>query len=872
MADKRIKGITIEIDGKTTGLTKALKAANSEIKTAQSHLKDIDKALKLDPKNIDMLKAKQNALNEVIAETKKKLDMEKEAAINAKKALEMGEITQSEYDALQAEIITTTDKLKDLEKQARQSASVMGSVMQAVGEDIKKVGDNIEAAGKKVQDVGDKVEKVGKTMTTKITAPILAGGTAAVKTAADFDSAMSRVEAISGATGEDLEKLRAKAREMGSTTKFSATEAAEAMYYMAMAGWKAEDMLDGIEGIMNLAAASGEDLGTTSDIVTDSLTALGMTAEDTNRFIDVMATTASNSNTNVSMLGESYKYVASTAGTLGYSIEDLNVALGLMANSGVKGSQAGTSLKTALARMAAPTDQVEGAMDRLGISMVDAEGNAKSLMELMINLRSSIGKVDVELVDAEGNFREYDDIIADLSQTTEGLSKVQQIEAASTIFGKNSMAGMLTIVNATEEDFKALTDAVYNSNGAAENMAAIMQDNLGGQLTILKSQLEELAIAFGEILMPCIRKIVEKIQGLVDKLNGLDTETKKRIIKIAAIVAAIGPLLLIVAKIIQVVGGTIYIVGKATEAIGTITSAIGTAVTFIKGTVIPAISAISPPIIAIGLAITAIITIIKNWNAVVELAQIIAETVFTKVKEIITGFKEFWTTAFQGMADFFKSIWENISATAVNAWTGIQNVFSNVGTWFTDKFQQAWNGITGMFSKLGGFFKGVWDDITGIFTTIGTTIADAITGSVKSAVNTVLSGAINIINGFIGAINSVIGVINAIPGVSLSKLKQLNVPQLELGGVLKKGQVGLLEGNGAEAVVPLDKNKAWVAAVARDFRDALDSKPDPKSPPQQTPQPVFAGDIIIPVSLGGNKLGQAIVKANQINDFKSGGR
>lgn len=992
MADKRIKGITIEIDGKTTGLTKALKAANSEIKTAQSHLRDVEQALKLDPKNVELVNAKQHALNEVIAETKKKLDMEKEAAINAKKALEMGEITQSEYDALQAEIVKTTKKLKELEKQAkqlpsaikrsiqdiskkiktvndeikktqehlknvdkalkldpkniemlkakqralnnviaetkeklelekkaakeakvaltlgeitqseydalqaavvtttkelknlekqsRQSASVIGSVMQTIGKDIKKVGDNIEAAGKKVQDVGDKVEKVGKTMTTKITAPILAGGTAAVKTAADFDSAMSRVEAISGATGEDLEKLRAKAREMGSTTKFSATEAAEAMYYMAMAGWKAEDMLNGIEGIMNLAAASEEDLGTTSDIVTDSLTALGMTAEDTNRFIDVMATTASNSNTNVSMLGESYKYVASTAGTLGYSIEDLNVALGLMANSGVKGSQAGTSLKTALARMAAPTDQVADAMDELGISLVDAEGNTKSLMDVMINLRSSIGSVNVDLVDADGNLREYDDIIADLSQTTEGLSQVQQIEAASTIFGKNAMAGMLTIVNATEEDFKALTESVYNSNGAAENMAAIMQDNLGGQLTILKSQLEELAISFGDILMPCIRKIVEKIQGLVDKLNGLDTETKERIIKIAAIAATIGPLILIVSKIIKVVGGAIIIVAKATESIGKITSAIGTAVTFVKGTMIPAIttaiSAITPilPIIAaIVLGIMAVITVIKNWSSIMELGQIIAETVIEKIKEIITGFKEFWTTAFQGMADFFTSIWENISETAVNAWEGIKETFSNVGAWFTDKFQQAWDGITGMFSKMGEFFKGVWDDITGIFTTIGTTIADAITGSVKSAVNTVLSGAINIINGFIGAINSVIGVINAIPGVSLSKLKQLNVPQLELGGVLKKGQVGLLEGNGAEAVVPLDKNKAWIAAVAKDFRDALDEqKPTPQPPPAPYQENNPSGDIIIPVYIGQDKLDKAVVKANQINNYRSGGR
>ena len=207
---------------------------------------------------------------------------------------------------------------------------------------------------------------------------------ASVEVGKAFESQMSTVAAISGATGQDFAAMEAKAKEMGATTQFSATEAGQAMEYMAMAGWKSADMVDGIEGIMNLAAASGEELASTSDIVTDALTAFGMNASDSGRFADVLAAASSNANTNVSMLGESFKYVAPIAGTLGYTAEDTSIALGLMANAGIKGSQAGTSLKTALARMSAPTSKQADAMEKLGISMADNEGNTKSLMAVRI--------------------------------------------------------------------------------------------------------------------------------------------------------------------------------------------------------------------------------------------------------------------------------------------------------------------------------------------------------------------------------------------------------------------------------------------------------------------------------------------------------
>ena len=322
MAASRIKGITVEIGGDTTKLQTALKGVNSEIKNTQSQLKDVEKLLKLDPGNTELLAQKQKLLSSAVSETKEKLTTLKTAAEQANQALANGDISKEQYDALQREIIETENELKKLEEQANQSATAVQKIASA-GEGLKSAGEKVTSAGEKLLPV---------------TGAVTALGTVAVKTAADFDSSMSQVAAVSGATGDDFDKLREKAREMGAKTKFSASEAADAMNYMAMAGWKTEDMLSGIEGIMNLAAASGEDLATTSDIVTDALTAFGLTAKDSGHFADIMAAASSNANTNVAMMGETFKYCAPVAGALGFSAEDTAEAIGLMANSGIKSS------------------------------------------------------------------------------------------------------------------------------------------------------------------------------------------------------------------------------------------------------------------------------------------------------------------------------------------------------------------------------------------------------------------------------------------------------------------------------------------------------------------------------------------------------
>lgn len=304
-----------------------------------------------------------------------------------------------------------------------------------------------------------------------------------VNTYKNFESMMSQVGAISGATGQAFEDLTAKAQEMGATTKFTATEAAEAFNYMAMAGWQPKQMISGISGIMNLAAASGESLGSTSDIVTDALTAFGLKASDSGHFADVLAKASASANTNVGMLGESFKYVAPVAGAMKYSVEDTSLALGLMANSSIKGSMAGTALKTSLANMAAPTDSMATAMKEYGISLTDSSGNMKTLKGVMDNLRGSLG----------------------------GLSETEQTAAASTIFGKEAMAGMLAIINASEEDYNKLSDAIYNADGAAQDMSDTMLDNLEGSMTLMQSAVEGVQNSFGKRLTPYIRGVVDAI-------------------------------------------------------------------------------------------------------------------------------------------------------------------------------------------------------------------------------------------------------------------------------------------------------------------------------------------------------------------------
>lgn len=680
----RIKGITIEIGGDTTGLDKALKSVNSSITHTQSALKDVNKLLKLDPSNTELLTQKQKLLKDAISSTKEKLDALKQAQAQAKEQLENGDLGQDKYDALQREIIETEQELKRLQQEATTTSTALAK---------------IDEIGGKMENLGNSIAGVGKTI-MPISTAVGGLGIAAVKTAADFDSAMSQVAAVSGATGDDLQSLRDKAREMGEKTKFSASEAAQAMNYMAMAGWKSKDMISGIDGIMNLAAASGEDLATTSDIVTDALTAFGLSAADSGHFADILAAASSNANTNVSMMGETFKYCAPIAGALGFSAEDTAEAIGLMANAGIKSSQAGTALRTIMNNLAGE---------------VKISGQA-------------IGDVTIATTNADGSMRSLSDILADCRVAFGGLTESEKAQAAESLVGKNAMSGFLALMNAAPADIEKLSGAIDNCDGTAEKMAATMQDNLMGQLTILKSQLEELAISFGEMLMPAIRNIVTKIQEFVDKLNGMDEGTREMVLKIGLLVAALGPFLVILGTTIAKIGTAMKGFVQLANGFNKLKVAVQGG-TGLFGKLGAAIGGISAPVVAVVAVIgTLVAAFLHLWNtnegfreAIIGTWNTIKETVSTFCQGIVDRLNALGFS-FQNITEVLSAVWNGfcsllapvfegafqaiavVLSTVLNVITGILDVFIGL---FTGNWSQMWTGIQTIFS-------GVWEGIKGV--------------------------------------------------------------------------------------------------------------------------------------------------------------
>lgn len=377
--------------------------------------------------------------------------------------------------------------------------------------DLQQFNNSSASISTRLTGLSNAMVTTGSVLTKSVSVPLLTIGAAALKTTADFDAGMSEVKAISGATGTEFKQLETKAIQMGAKTKYSATEAASAFKYMAMAGWDTNDMLSGISGVMNLAAASGEDLATTSDIVTDALTAFGLSAKDSSHFADILAQASSRSNTNVGLMGETFKYVAPVAGALGYSAEDCAVAIGLMANSGIKASQAGTALRSLFTRLAKPTDTVAAAMEKYNITLTDANGNMKPLSTLMSEMRDRFS----------------------------GLSEAQKANLAATLAGQEGMSGLLAIVNSSDADFKNLTDSINNSDGASERMAKTMQDNLKGSFTIFKSTVESAAISIGKKLTPEVRKFVDTGTNLVKKFNDMSDAEKTNVVNIGKMATVI---------------------------------------------------------------------------------------------------------------------------------------------------------------------------------------------------------------------------------------------------------------------------------------------------------------------------------------------
>ncbi|MCR1887856.1 phage tail tape measure protein [Longibaculum muris] len=747
----RIKGITVEIGGDTTKLQTALKGVNGQIKSTQSALKDVEKLLKLDPTNTTLLAQKQKLLTQAIGETKEKLATLKTAAQQANEQLQKGEITQEQYDALQREIAETEAELKKLESQASKANQTLAK--------IGEVGEKLENAGQKITNVGKKV--------TVVSTAVTAMGGAAVKTAADFESSMSQVQATMGITKDSMSTLDGQsvntmdalsdlAKEMGSKTAFSASECAEALNYLALAGYDTQEMADTLPTVLNLAAAGGLDLASASDMVTDAMSALGMETKDADKMVDQMAKTASSTNTSVGQLGEGILTIGATAKSIKGGTAELNTALGILANNGIKGAEGGTHLRNVILSLQNPTDKAADTIDALGVSVFDSEGNMRSL----------------------------NDILGDLNTSMEGMTAEEKANIISKIFNKTDLSSVNALLANTGDTWDELQTSIENSGGAAQQMADTQLDNLSGQLTILKSAVEGFAISIGETLMPMIKNIVAKLQSFVDWLNNLDEGTRQVIVKIGLFVAALGPVLVILGTVISKVGVTMQAFSKLGLKIsGAVANAgglsgvmgkLGTAIMGVNPVVLAVVAAIAllvgafvhlwrtnedfrNNIIAIWNRIKAVFEnfakgitdrlnalgfnfenfgeVVKAvWNAFCSVLAPVFEGVFTQIANILEGvlgvilgivdvfigiFTGNWSQVWEGVKGIFGSVWDFIKNTFTNYMNVIQNVANVVLGWFGTSWNEVWTGIR-------DFFVNLWTGIVTFFTNLWETIKNIV--------------------------------------------------------------------------------------------------------------------------------------------------
>lgn len=546
---RNIKGITIEIDGDTTKLNKALKETESQIRNSANQLKDIDKLLKMDPGNTELLTQKYKNLQTEISGAKDKLKTLKEAQ---EQMVREGKVGTEEYDALQREIVETEQKIKSLTKEMRNFGSVSAQQIAVAGEKVKKVGGEIEGVGRALMPVS-----------TAVTA----AGTVAVSKFAEVDKTMTLTNQTMGNTEAQAKLLNKAMKDAAMNSTFGMNDAAQASLNFARAGLSAEQAAAALAPAMNLAAGEGGNLDTVSAGLVATINGFGDSFEKTSHYADVFAIACNKSALDVDGLSDAMGIAAPVFRTAGYSVDDAALYMGVMANNGIEASEAANGLKTGLARLVAPAKQGKEMMMDLGLYTEDASGKMVSAF-----------------TNVDGSMKSSIEVQKILHDKFKDLSESEQIAAASAIFGKNQMSKWLALINTAPEDVQALSNEIKGCAGTTDEMAEAMMSGFGGSLEKLKSSIDVAATSFGKALAPTIIKVADAIQKAVNWFNSLDDEQKTAIANAALVVAAAGPVLIITGKLVTALGTIMTLAPKVVggfKAIGTgistITSGMSTA-------------------------------------------------------------------------------------------------------------------------------------------------------------------------------------------------------------------------------------------------------------------------------------------------------
>lgn len=726
-----------------------------------------------------------------------------------------------------------------------------GTIMAYMDLDMSSFNSAIDMAGEQLSgfasggvagalgSIGAAAETAGRALTLGVTAPLMTAAGAAIQTGMQFDASMSNVYGLMSSLNlsqAQMDALRDTAREMGATTKFSASEAADAMGYMALAGWDDAQVIAGIPGVLNLAAAANMDLAKASDIVTDTMTPFGMAAERAGEAADVFAYAQANSNTTVEGLGEAMKYAAPTADAFGMTLQDTAAAMGVLANAGIKGSQGGTTLNAMLR---------------------DMKKNAK-------NGAIAIGKTKVALTNADGSYRSYAAIIRDIDKATSSMTASQRDAALGAIFGDESLKGILATLKQGPDALDAMTEGMYACGGAAEDMAATMGDNLKGDLAILESGAQDMAIALSDWLMPAARGVVQGITDMIGKFNALDDGTKNTIFRIGAMAAAAGPLLLNGGKVLTLLSGVNpLVVGLGAAAVLAYTHSDA-----LQGMV----AKLGDGVTAFGAALESGAGFTAAFSA--GLTAAFGEEAAGKVLGAIEGIKtaistvgDVLTTVTDAVGTFFgalldgeglKQSWDNAAAVISGYdWTalgtsilsGVTGALDAAGEWLKNIFTAGWtaakgvnwfelgtsihDGIQTILDTAGGWLKSlfeagktaageiswadigtaIWNGVTGVLDMAGSFLSGLFGLGKDSAIANVDWSAIGtaIWNGVTGVIDAAGSWLSSLFGLGKSAAEGL--PWSEVGTAIQTGVGTVLDTAGSWLSAGFDAAKTYVAGI-----------------------------------------------------------